>query len=72
MVGKFIKESFSNGNRFTNIAVSIIMLLLAIIGFLLRDIYVDFKDVVKQVNKHDTKIEVIEANLHNHLNDIKQ
>lgn len=69
---KFIKESFSNGNRFTNIAVSIIMILLAIIGFLLRDIYTDFKDVVKQVNKQETKIEVIEANLHNHLNDIKQ
>lgn len=72
MMKKFIKESFSNGNRFTNIAVSIIMILLAIIGFLLRDIYTDFKDVVKQVNKQETKIEVIEANLHNHLNDIKQ
>lgn len=65
---QFLRQSFSNGNRFTNIAVSIIMILLAIIGYLIQGIYSDFKDVAKQVSRHDVKIEVIEANLTNHLN----
>lgn len=65
---KFLKESFSNGNKFTNILLSIVTGLLLIIGFLLRDIYSDFKDLVKTSARHETRIEVIETNLTNHIN----
>lgn len=65
---KFLKDSFSNGNRYTNIMVTIMLLLLGIIGFFLRDIYTDFKEAKMLLYKHETKIEVIEANLHNHFN----
>jgi hypothetical protein len=67
-VKKFLKESFSNGNKFTNILLSIVTGLLLIIGFLLRDIYSDFKDLVKTSARHETRIEVIETNLTNHIN----
>jgi hypothetical protein len=67
-VKKFLKESFSNGNRLTNILLSVVTGLLLIIGFLLRDIYTDFKDLVKTSARHETRIEVIETNLTNHIN----
>jgi len=67
-VKKFLKESFSNGNKFTNILLSIVTGLLLIIGFFLRDIYTDFKDLVKISARHETRIEVIETNLTNHIN----
>ena len=67
MSGKeFIKESFKNGNRYTNIGVTLIFLLVAIIGFFLRGIYSEFKEVQTLIHKHDIKIEVMEANLKNH------
>ena len=40
MSGKeFIKESFKNGNRYTNIGITVILMLVAIIGFFLRSAY---------------------------------
>lgn len=48
---KFLKESFSNGNRFTNIMISIITGLLLIIAFFLKDIYSDYKDTRKDVQQ---------------------
>jgi len=65
---KFLKESFKNGNRYTNIGISIAVILLGIIGFFLRDIYADFKDVKTLLHKHDVKIEVLQSEFHNHLN----
>jgi len=76
---KFLKESFKNGNRFTNIVLSFCTLLLTIIGIILWDMYGDFKAAKTLIYKHDTKIEVhdsrigsIETNLNNHLNKNKQ
>lgn len=71
MSGKeFIKESFKNGNRYTNIGITVILMLVAIIGFFLRGIYSEFKEVQNLIHKHDVKIEVIETNLKNHLSDV--
>ena len=64
----FIKESFKNGNRYTNIGITFIFLLIAIIGFFLRGIYSEFKEVQTLLHKHDVKIEVMDANIKNHLN----
>lgn len=38
-----------------------------IIGFFLKDIYGDFKEMKNLLQKHDTKIEVIDAKLNNHF-----
>lgn len=46
---KFLKDSFNNGNRFTNIMISLITGLLLIIGFLVKDIYFDYKETKKDV-----------------------
>lgn len=46
---KFFKDSFNNGNRFTNIMISLITGLLLIIGFLVKDIYFDYKETKKDV-----------------------
>lgn len=63
---KFLKESFRNGNRYTNIGISIIVILIGIIGFFLRDIYSDFKEVKTLLHKHDVTIEVLQVELKNH------
>jgi len=63
---KFLKESFKNGNRFTNIGITIITILLGILGFFLKDIYSDFKDVKMLLHKHDVSIEVLQVELKNH------
>jgi cell division protein FtsB len=60
-MSKFLKDSFSNGNRYTNVTVTIILILIGIIGFFLKDIYADFKDVKNVINKHETQIKVLEA-----------
>ena len=60
-MAKFLKDSFSNGNRYTNISVTIILILLGIIGFFLKDMYADFKEVKTVINKHETQIRVLEA-----------
>lgn len=63
---EFLKESFKNGNRYTNIFVTLITILLMIIGFFVKDIYSEFKDMRGLLHKHDVRIEVLEANLNNH------
>jgi len=66
MVKEFIKESFRNGNRYTNIVITIIMFLLAIIGFFGRELYGDFKEMKFLIYQHETKIQVLQSNV-NHL-----
>ena len=63
MVKQFLKDSFRNGNRFTNIGISVIMILLSIIGFLLKEVYSDFKEIKYTIHTHDIQIKVLEANL---------
>ena len=67
MVKDFIKSSFQNGNRYTNITVTIILLLLGIITFFVKDIYVDFKDLKKEVNKLKVDMVRSEQQLQDHV-----
>lgn len=69
---KFLRDSFKNGNRYTNIGITIITILIAIVAFFAKDLYYDFKDIKQLLHKHDVKIEVMEANFHNHINTNKQ
>ena len=67
MVKDFIKSSFQNGNRYTNITVTIILLLLGIITFFVKDIYADFKDLKKEVNKLKVDMVRSEQQLQDHV-----
>ena len=69
---EFIKESFKNGNRYTNIGITVILMLLTIIGFFLKDIYSQFKDVQTLIHRHDIEIQVMETNIKNHLNELNK
>ena len=39
------------------------MILLSIIGFLLKEVYSDFKEIKYTIHTHDIQIKVLEANL---------
>ena len=67
MVKDFIKSSFQNGNRYTNITVTIILLLLGIITFFVKDIYADFKDLKKEVNTLKVDMVRSEQQLQDHI-----
>ena len=67
MVKDFIKSSFQNGNRYTNITVTIILLLLGIITFFVKDIYADFKDLKKEVNTLKVDMVRSEQQLQDHV-----
>lgn len=67
MVKDFIKSSFQNGNRYTNITVTIILLLLGIITFFVKDIYADFKDLKKEVNTLKVDMVRLEQQLQDHV-----
>ena len=58
-MAKFLKESFSNGNRYTNILLTVVFLLLSVIGFFLKDLYSDFKEYSKRTNELRTCFEVM-------------
>lgn len=67
MVKDFIKSSFQNGNRYTNITVTIILLLLGVITFFVKDIYADFKDLKKEVNTLKVDMVRLEQQLQDHV-----
>lgn len=70
MVKEFFKSSFQNGNRYTNIMITVILFLLGIIAFFLKDIYADFKDLKKEVNVLQVNVVRTEQQLHDHLGNI--
>ena len=69
---KFVKDSFQNGNRYTNIVITVILLLVGIIGYFLRGIYQDFKDVQVMIHRHETQIQVLEATVQKKINKIQE
>lgn len=67
-MSEFIKSSFSNGNRYTNITVTLILLLIAIISFFLKDIFADYKEMHRELNEIITNEKILENKFENHIN----
>ena len=67
MVKEFLKSSFQNGNRYTNIMITIILFLVGIITFFIKDIYADFKDLKKEVNIIQVNAVRTEQQLQDHV-----
>lgn len=76
MVKKFIETSFSNGNRLTNILLIVITVLISIVGYIAQRTYDKFENMQTVINAHDTKITVLQENVHDikerMFNDLKQ
>ena len=72
---EFIKESFKNGNRLTNILLIVIMALISIVGYIAQRTYDKFETMQTTINGHDTKITVLEGKVYDikerMLNDLK-
>lgn len=65
MVKQFIKDSFKNGNRFTNIGITIIMILLGIIGFIAQKTYDRFEVMSETIYRHEIRLQVIDEKIAN-------
>ena len=75
MVKDFVKESFRNGNRLTNILLIVITVLISIVGYIAQRTYDKFEQMQSVINGHDTKIAVLEGKVYDirerMLNDLK-
>lgn len=65
---EFLKESFNNGNRLTNILLIIITFLVSIVGYFGAKIYDKIDNMQAVINTHETRIVVIEGK----IGDIKE
>jgi len=75
MVKDFVKESFRNGNRLTNILLIVITVLISIVGYIAQRTYDRFEQMQTLINGHETKIVVLEGKVYDirerMLNDLK-